>query len=629
MLKNLTTEARNPASEAIDTLSALEIVRLMNAEDAKIAAAVAAEEEKIAAAIEAVAERFKFGGRLIYMGAGTSGRLGVLDATECPPTFNSPAGQVVGLIAGGYEALTRAIEGAEDRPELAVEDLRGIGLSEKDVVVGIATSGRTPYVIGGLQFAREQKAMTIALSCNAISAVAECADLAITPVVGPEVVSGSTRLKAGTATKLVLNMLTTGAMVRIGKTYGNLMVDLRATNTKLRDRTARIVAYLTGPSEERAVELLSECGGELKTAVVLHHLPPGESRTPEAARELLRTANGHLRRAIELAAPAPLAASLATRGAQHHDLVLGIDGGGTGTVALLARPNDPAAPTILGRGTAGPANPRAVGFASAFQAIDEAIAAAFSNAGLLRGEVGAACLALAGAGREVEREKFQHWAAARKIAGSFEQVHDALPVLTAGTPAGWGIALIAGTGSLCFGQDAAGRSARSGGWGYLFGDEGSGYWIAMSALRAVAASVDGRGRATLLVDRLLGALQLDEPSQLVSAVYGSTLDRAALAALAPIVLDLAMEQDDAAKVIALAAVLELAAMVAAVSRQLDLVEFPLALAGGVLSGSPFIRFSLEQHLLEEGLVPKTVNTVPEPAVGAVRLAAESLVAKNK
>ncbi len=219
MLKHLTTEARNPASEVIDTLSPLEIVRLMNAEDAQVAAAVGAEAEKIAAAIETIAQCFQRGGRLIYIGAGTSGRLGVLDATECPPTFNSPPGQVVGLIAGGPQALTRAVEGAEDRPELAEQDLQGIGLTDRDVVVGIATSGRTPYVIGGLNFARQRGAFTIALSCNAASTVADSAELAITPIVGPEVISGSTRLKAGTATKLVLNMLTTGAMVRIGKTY--------------------------------------------------------------------------------------------------------------------------------------------------------------------------------------------------------------------------------------------------------------------------------------------------------------------------------------------------------------------------------------------------------------------------
>jgi N-acetylmuramic acid 6-phosphate etherase len=290
-----TTEARNPASERIDTLSPLEIVRLMNAEDVGVAEAVGREAEPIARAIETIAQRLRAGGRLIYLGAGTSGRLGVLDATECPPTFSTPPEMVVGVIAGGAAALTRAVEGAEDRPELAVADLRQVNLSGGDVLVGIATSGRTPYVIAGLRYARQVGAAAIGLACNDGSALAEAADLMITPVVGPEVISGSTRLKAGTATKLVLNMLSTGTMVLLGKTYGNLMVDLKATNTKLVARSRRIVAMLTGLTEAEAEEQLSRCGGELKTAVVAHR----HGVTAEVARELLAQAGGQLRVALD------------------------------------------------------------------------------------------------------------------------------------------------------------------------------------------------------------------------------------------------------------------------------------------------------------------------------------------
>src|SRR5262245_32035947 len=294
-MSRLTTEARNPASERIDTLSALEIARLMNAEDARVAEAVGREAEPIARAIEIIAQRLRAGGRLIYIGAGTSGRLGVLDATECPPTFSTPPEMVVGLIAGGYTALTRAVEGAEDHPEFAVSDLKQVQLSRGDAVVGIATSGRTPYVIGGLRYAREVGAAAIGLACNDGSALTDAADLMLTPVVGPEVVSGSTRLKAGTATKLVLNMLTTGAMVLLGKTYGNLMVDLKATNAKLVARTRRIVAMLTGLSEEAAEQQLARCGGELKTAVVAHR----HNVSAEAARAMLQRAGGQLRIALE------------------------------------------------------------------------------------------------------------------------------------------------------------------------------------------------------------------------------------------------------------------------------------------------------------------------------------------
>ena len=290
----LTTEARNPASEQIDTLTPLEIVRLMNAEDATVAEAVGREADSIARAIEVIADRLSRGGRLVYLGAGTSGRLGVLDATECPPTFSTPPELVVGLIAGGPAAITRAVEGAEDHPEFAVEDLRRINLTSADVLVGIATSGRTPYVIGGLDAARRIGAFAIGLACNDGSALAAVADLMIAPIVGPEVISGSTRLKAGTATKMVLNMLTTGAMVRLGKTYGNLMVDLKATNAKLLLRTCRIVASLTGLTEEQAEDQLAKCDGELKTAVVAHQ----QGVSPEAARQLLTTAHGQLRAAL-------------------------------------------------------------------------------------------------------------------------------------------------------------------------------------------------------------------------------------------------------------------------------------------------------------------------------------------
>ena len=258
-MDHLLTEARNPASIDLDVLSPLDIVRVINAEDAKVAPAVAAQAESIAAAIEVIADRLGSGGRLVYAGAGTSGRLGVLDASECPPTFNSPPGQIVGVIAGGYSALTTAVEGAEDHPELAAADLEKLALSTKDVLVGIATSGRTPYVVGALRHAKSVGAYAIGLACVPDSELAAEANLMITPLVGPEVVTGSTRLKAGTATKLVLNTLTTGAMVRLGKTFGNLMVDLRATNVKLKaQRTA-----LSGISSESGTMRRMSCWGDV------------------------------------------------------------------------------------------------------------------------------------------------------------------------------------------------------------------------------------------------------------------------------------------------------------------------------------------------------------------------------
>lgn len=288
------TESRNPASEAIDSLDALAIVRLMNAEDARAVGAVAAEAESVARVIDLATERFGAGGRLIYVGAGTSGRLGVLDASECPPTFSTPPGMVVGRIAGGFDALTRAIEGAEDDAAAGAAEIRDLGVTPADLVVGIATSGRTPYVLGAVAEARARGATTVGLACNRPSALEPLVDVMLAPLVGPEVVTGSTRLKAGTATKLILNMITTGAMVRLGKTFGNRMIDLQPTNEKLRQRTRRILRELSGLDDPETGALLARCGGRLKTALVaaLAGVEPG------AADQALAEHGGQVRRAV-------------------------------------------------------------------------------------------------------------------------------------------------------------------------------------------------------------------------------------------------------------------------------------------------------------------------------------------
>ena len=264
------TERRNPRSATIDIASALEIVDLIGAEDAGVPAAVSKARTEIARAIDLIEAAFRSGGRLIYVGAGTSGRLGVLDAAECPPTFGTPPEMVVGLIAGGPAALVRSIEGAEDDTAAAERELNTLGVAQKDVVVGIAASGTTPYVGTALRRARELGARTVFLSCSEPPAhVRERCDICITVLVGPEIVTGSTRMKAGTATKLVLNTLTTGAMIRIGKTYGNLMVDLRAWNDKLIDRSQRIVMEAAGVDRSAARTAIEAAEGSVKTAIVM------------------------------------------------------------------------------------------------------------------------------------------------------------------------------------------------------------------------------------------------------------------------------------------------------------------------------------------------------------------------
>ncbi len=293
-LETLTTEKRNSSTLELDTMSPLEILRVMNQEDEKIPGAIAPHLEELSRVVEWGVLSLKEGGRLVYMGAGTSGRLGILDASECPPTFGVSPSQVVGLMAGGERAITRAVEGAEDRLDLGEEDLKGIGLTRQDLVIGLSASGRTPYVLGGLLYAGRLGCKTVAISCNENSCLGREASLGIDISLGPEVLTGSTRLKAGTAQKMVLNMISTAVMVRLGKVYQNLMVDVMATNEKLRRRSLRIVQEATGIGEDQAREVLLEAGGSCKLAITKVLL----GCDMEKAREALLKSGGHVREAV-------------------------------------------------------------------------------------------------------------------------------------------------------------------------------------------------------------------------------------------------------------------------------------------------------------------------------------------
>ncbi|GAB6856885.1 N-acetylmuramic acid 6-phosphate etherase [Microbacterium xylanilyticum] len=293
-LSGLATEQADTARGDLDLLPTMELVRAMNAEDRRVPEAVGAQAERIGQAVDGITERFRRGGRLIYIGAGTAGRVGVLDASECPPTFGTDPGMVVGVIAGGDAAIRDAVENAEDDDRAAAESLRALGLTADDTVVGISASGRTPYVLGGLAYAREAGALTVAIAANAHSAIGAAADVPIEVVVGPEFVTGSTRLKAGTAQKLVVNMLSTLSMVRLGKTYRGVMVDLQATNEKLRARSVRTLIQLTGAAQDDAVRALAEAGGSVKLALLM--LFTGASA--DIAAPALEAAGGVLRDAI-------------------------------------------------------------------------------------------------------------------------------------------------------------------------------------------------------------------------------------------------------------------------------------------------------------------------------------------
>lgn len=268
-LTTMITESRNQASLTIDQLTTIDMLKVINDEDKKVAFAVEKQLPQIAQAVDKIVEAFQQQGRLIYIGAGTSGRLGILDASECPPTYGTPAEQIMGIIAGGTPAIFKAVENAEDKPEQGQADLQSIQFNYKDILVGIAASGRTPYVVGAMEYAKSQGATVISLCCNPNAPMIGLADIAITPIVGAEVITGSSRMKAGTAQKLVLNMLTTASMIKIGKVFSNLMVDVEASNAKLIERQIQIVIEATSCSRQQAINALEQCNRQCKTAIIM------------------------------------------------------------------------------------------------------------------------------------------------------------------------------------------------------------------------------------------------------------------------------------------------------------------------------------------------------------------------
>jgi N-acetylmuramic acid 6-phosphate etherase len=294
-LEKLTTEKNNPHSRHIDAVSTLELVRIINAEDQTVAEAVTMILPQIAQAIDVITERLQKGGRLFYMGSGTSGRLGILDAVECPPTYSTDPEMIQGLIAGGKEAIFQAQEGAEDNPDLGAEDLRAKNLTKNDVVVGLSASGRTPYVLGGLTYANEVGAATIAVDCSENARIGNVAQIDLCALTGPEVITGSTRMKAGTAQKMIVNMLSTGAMIQMGKVYGNLMVDVKSSNSKLQERARRIVMAVTNCTRTEAMDALAQTDGKAKEAILVVAL----KITAEDAKKLLKKCNGFLSTALE------------------------------------------------------------------------------------------------------------------------------------------------------------------------------------------------------------------------------------------------------------------------------------------------------------------------------------------
>ena len=605
-MDHLVTELKNIKSNDLDLLSSRELVLLMCDEDSQIPRVIAEQSEVIASVIDAIVSRMRQGGRLIYCGAGTSGRLGVLDASECPPTFSVPPGLVVGLIAGGEKALRTAVEGAEDNPGLGAKDLEQISLTANDCVVGIASSGRTPYVMGALEFAKSIGAFTVALSCINNAIINQHAEVPISLVVGPEIITGSTRLKAGTATKLVLNMISTGVMVALGKTLGNLMVDLRASNVKLKARANRIVREVTGMGEQEAAKILVECSGEVKTAIVSHEM----NIDPDVARSLLTQNNGIVRKVLSGKSITPSIDS---------NLMIGLDGGGTKTVAVLARGGKKDF-SIIGRGVSSASNPRVVGFDNAICAINDAVRHAFTDAKIPVLKTGLLVAGISGAGREEEKNILHKGIS--NLAKKVVITTDASLVLEEGLMEGWGIAVISGTGSMVLGKNQQGESFRSGGWGNILGDEGSAYALGMGALKLVTQIADGRKKTSLLNEKILANLQITHAQEIVAMLSGKKLEKARIAGLAIEVLHAQEQGDQNAAVLINEQAGLLSACVVAVYNQMKIKDemVPLTLAGSLLCKSDEYRRVFLEHLSCANIKLGMLTLVHEPALGALRLA---------
>lgn len=647
-LSALQTEQENPHSRYIDKVSTLELCQIINREDSTIAGAIAKCIPAIATAIDTISGRVRSGGRVIYVGAGTSGRLGVLDASEIPPTYSAPEGQFVGIIAGGVLALRKAQEGAEDDIEAAVNDLKALNLDGNvDSLVGLAASGRTPYVLSCLTYAKEHGCFTVGIACAEPSpmSVAGDIDCKISAVVGPEVVTGSTRMKAGTATKLALNMLSTGIMIKVGKTFGNMMVDLRATNLKLQQRSRNILRSICGPKCPQADEdldaLLSSCDGSVKVAIVSLSLGV---QAPEA-RDRLDIAGGVLAKVLEEGHT-----SLATTGSVL-EYVLCIDGGGSKCAAAII-----SADGVLSCGEAGGCNVTDTGVETATLTICLAIQRAVDSCPTLSGRswrnisFSSIWVGLAGYDRPnvasqvdqaLERLFCRPPGPELQVTNDIELL--ALPALEKHNIDSATV-LIAGTGSVVMSYKKHGgrlsRIHRIGGWGHVLGDDGSGFDIGRQSVRHALTALDDfnlRDTSTHQYSELdeltrlvLEHYQPDTESQpdydLLSRVLNFSPElqsKERIAQLAKSVVELSTENVDAQAIVS-RAVQSLINLIRPIvsSEQIDLSNSILLLAGGLMQNNTF-RQRLDKGLAKAVPQFKVVEVITKPAIlGAQHLLRE-------
>ena len=600
-LTKLTTEQRNEKTMRLDRMSPLEIATVMNEEDNNVIKGVQAVLPEIAQVIAWATEAIAQGGRLIYMGAGTSGRLGVLDAVECPPTFGVEPEVVVGLIAGGEKAFVKAVEGAEDDPDLGRQDLKDHNLTKKDLVVGLAASGRTPYVLGGLAYAKSLGCHTAAVACNHGSEVGKAAEVAIEVVSGPEVLTGSTRLKSGTAQKMVLNMISTGAMVGMGKAYENLMVDVQQTNQKLVTRAENMVMTATGCEREAAREALSAGHGSAKTAITMLLLSCDEA----AALEKLQKAGGKI--------SAVLAAER-EKNQGKGPYLLSMDGGGTATIVYVADREG----KILSRLVGGPMNPNGSAKSQVRRTLEERFVRLEAE-----GYEAAQCLGVGLGVAGISNPSVRSFLEGIFRSGGFDCYlgfwgDDETALAANLKPGEPGAILIAGTGSICVGLDGKGNRVRAGGYGSIMDDGGSGYAIARDMMAAVVRADDGRGARTPLTELVYKELGVEDMSELIRFLYAPERTKGEIAALAKLITPAAEQEDPEALRIMETAAWELFRLSDAVLSRLP-QGAKLIYSGSVLKKNHWISQRVLALLEGKYRDISWEEAAEEAALGALRL----------
>ncbi|OMJ20773.1 N-acetylmuramic acid 6-phosphate etherase [Smittium culicis] len=618
VIDSLKTESRNPNSMNIDKVSTIDMLKIINNEDKTIASTVESILDNIALAVDKITERMLKGGRILYFGAGTSGRLGVLDASECPPTYSTNPDLVVAIMAGGDAAIRNAQENVEDSVPTGQKDCKDQNITPNDIVVGIAASGRTPYVIGAVMHAKEAGALTIGVTTNSKSSLNDYVDVLLAAEVGPEVVTGSTRMKSGTAQKMILNMLTTGAMIKLGKTYSNLMVDFRPTNEKLRLRAPKIVRETTGISLEEARDAVARCGGEVKIAIMTILA----KTDPENAKKLLDQNGGVLAKAIDSIKSSNSQPDSSSNDQPKVESFLAIDGGGTKTAVLIVDSNN----NTIGSSEVGSTNVSSVPVDIVHQRIVDGIEKAKNGRTDLFFKK--AWLGLAGIGNKEKRDQLfdllQGLSPSLQITPDINLILSSLPKFSTDSLS---VAVISGTGSVALCELPDGSFDICGGWGPVLGDQGSGLTLGTRCIKAVSLDIEKAGPSTQMTKFVCEKWGVQTRIEFIKYIQSIPTDqqRREIASLAKIVLDCAYQLDDqVALEIANSEAINLSNFVVSLLVRNNAKSANIAVTGSVIVKCDQYRNLFLQNIESKGFKVNVLKSVDSPSQEAAKFLSSSL-----